>query len=351
MKHFLILVPRYLLLIVILIFIISFSSCKPKAELQVAPITLHFAGDSFTGIVETDKTFKVWNSGKENSVLSFKVEPQQKWITVNPTDGKVKREDPNGIDIAVHLDRKDSLAKAIPWYATGYIKVSGGGMEKVVTVTTVPNYYTEVFGGVYNRPFDLSNTTLVFIPDSGLNYYQLGIKKNITQFPQQPPDSGVQIYFTVRDPGICTSNISAIPFYGTNYTDLRVSSKGYVSFGSDGLEPTTVGKHFAFPQISLLPMNASEEGKVFYNILPSKLVITWIDVPFSKNQPTDENGNPLKANVQLELFYDGKIQITYLNIPSNLSTCVVGLSCGGGDGTNPPVQDFVISDLSSAPEI
>ncbi len=330
---------------------VSFSGC-PKPDLQVSALSHHFAGDTYTGIVETEWSFKLWNAGEKNSILYYKVEPLRNWINVNPTSGKLGAGDP-AVDIWVQINR-DGTPKAVPNFATGYIKVSGGGKEKVITVTTVPNFYTEVFGGLYNRPFDLSNTTLVFIPDSNsLHFYKQGIKKNIQQFPQQPANTGQPVYFAVQDPVYIKSTIAPIPFYGVEYTDIYVSSKGYISFGANGLEPITVGKHFAYPQISLLPVDVfkAEEGSVVYLILPQKLVITWINIPLAQNPTMGDDGKPFKNNIQVELFYDGKIQITYLSTDPKMFNAVVGLSCGGGDGTNPPVRDFVISDLSSAPEI
>jgi len=324
----------------------------PKPDLQVSALSHHFGGDVYTGIIETEWSFKIWNAGEKNSVLDYKVEPLKSWITVWPPSGKIKQSD-DAVDILVQIDR-DSTQKAVPSFATGYIKVSGGGKEKVITVTTVPNFYTEVFGGLYNRPFDLSNMSLVFLPDKySLHFYKQGIKKNVREFPQQPPNVGQYVYFTIQDPFPIKSTLAPIPFYGVKYEDLYISSKGYISFGAKGLEPVTVGKHFAYPQISLLPLDVlqAEEGSVMYNILPQKLVITWINIPLAKNPTIGEDGKPFKNNIQVELFYDGKIQITYLNIDRTMFNAVVGLSCGSGDGTNPPLNDFVISDLSDAPQI
>jgi len=336
----------------LLLCVMAFLTGCPKPDLQVSAQSHHFSGDMYTGIVETDWEFQVWNAGEKNSILYYKVEPTKNWIIVNPTSGKIAQsEDP--AKVSVHINR-DSTQKAVPSFATGYIKVSGGGKEKVITVTTVPNFYTEVFGGLYNRPFDLSNTTLVFIPDGGLHFYKQGIKKNVQQFPQQPPDMGNPAFFVVQDPFKINSSIAPIPFYGVKYEDIYVSSKGYISFGAKGLEPITVGKHFAYPQISLLPIDAllaEEGGGVIYSLLPQKVVISWINIPLAQNPTIGEDGKPFKNNIQVELFYDGKIQITYLSIDPKQFNAVVGLSCGVGDGSNPPVQDFVISDLSSAPEI
>jgi len=336
----------------LLLCVMAFLTGCPKPDLQVSAQSHHFSGDMYTGIVETDWEFQIWNAGEKNSILYYKVEPTRNWIIVNPTSGKIAAAD-DPVNISVHINR-DSNQKAVPSFTTGYIKVSGGGKEKVITVTTVPNFYTEVFGGLYNRPFDLSNTTLVFIPDGGLHFYKQGIKKNVQQFPQQPPNMGNPAFFALQDPFRITSSIAPIPFYGVKYTEIYISSKGYISFGAEGLEPITVGKHFAYPQISLLPIDAllAEEGSgVIYSLLPQKVVISWINIPLAKNPTIGEDGKAFKNNIQVELFYDGKIQITYLSIDPKQFNAVVGLSCGGGDGASPPVQDFVISDLSNAPQI
>ncbi|HOV31873.1 MAG TPA: hypothetical protein PLX23_00745 [Candidatus Hydrogenedens sp.] len=331
--------------------LISLTGCPNEPNLQVSALTHHFGGDTYTLTVETDWSFQVWNAGEKGSILTFEVEPQQNWITVNPTSGRVKDDDP-AVNIAVHINRDvSSQSKNIPSFATGYIKVSGGNKEEVITVTTVPNLYTEIFGGLYNRPFDLSNTTLIFIPyKGGLHFYKEEIEKNVQSFPEQS-NSGNFVYFPWQDPFPIRLGVGSVRFYDIEYKDIYVSSRGYIAFGSNGLEPTTIGKHFAYPQISLLPVDALQtgEGSVSYIISPQKLVITWKDIPLSKNPTLDENNKPFKNNFQVELFYDGTIQITYLSIDPNVFNAVIGLSCGGGDGIHPPMQDFVISNLSDAP--
>ncbi|MCX8065609.1 MAG: hypothetical protein N3G21_10635 [Candidatus Hydrogenedentes bacterium] len=335
------------------ILVLIISGCFSRPELQVSAYSHHFPGDPYTGHVETEWTFQVWNSGDPSSLLKFKVIPQQSWIEVSPNAGLIRA---NGehVDVLVKILRNDFPSvdqKSAPWFSTGEIKVVGGGIEKVITVTTVPNFYTEIFGAYYNRAFDLSTTTLVFVPDNSLSFYKQFIKKNVTTLPISSANLGQPVYFELGDPFPFSLSTKPVSFYGKSYDKVFVSSKGYVSFGSEGKEPITVGAHFAFPQISVLPIRISSpnEGGAYFLILPEKIVITWLDVVI-KDNPTIVDGGPKRNSMQVEVLYNGEIRITYLDIDPKVSG-IVGLSCGGGDGTKPPMEDFIVSDLTNAPEI
>jgi len=111
-----------------------FSGCLFKPELQVSALSHHFPGDPYTGYVETEWTFKVWNSGGKDSLLKFRVEPDQPWIQVSPDSGLVRA---NGeyVDVLVKILRNDFPSmneKSAPLFSTGHIKVFGGGMEKTI---------------------------------------------------------------------------------------------------------------------------------------------------------------------------------------------------------------------------
>lgn len=258
------------------------------------------------------------------------------------------------VDVLVRILRNDFPSinqKSAPWFSTGEIKVTGGGMEKVITVTTVPNFYTEIFGSYYNRTFDLSNTTLFFVPDNSLSFYKQLIKRNILSLPVSIGNLGQPVYFEISDPHPFVLSVKPISFYGKSYDKVYISSKGYVSFGGEGREPISIGAHFAFPQISVLPIRISgpNDGGAYFLVLPEKIVITWVDVVIKEN-PTVVDGVPKRNSMQVEILYNGELRITYLDIDPKASG-IVGLSCGGGDGTGAPSNYFIVSDLSNAPEI
>lgn len=348
-------IPKWAIFVLIVLIQIINISCSSKPELQVSAHSHHFAGDPYTLTTETSWSFKVWNSGDDNSVLNFTVEPQKEWILVNPTQGRIKKGDP-GIDISVQITRTDRFAyKAHPWFATGTIRVFSEDQEKIITITTVPNFFTEVFRGMFRREFDLTNTTIIFNPDRSLSYYKQTIKRNVTQFPHLPANTGNPAIFSIQDPYPINLSVQSFPYYGKEYKTIYISSKGYISFGEPGIEPSDLGKHFIYPQISLFPVDASKAGigdGAYFIILADKLVISYVNTPLSSayidnNLPTDNSLN----NIQVELYYSGEIRITYLTINNSFRYAIVGLSCGGGNGTKPPIDDFILSDLTSAQEI
>ena len=67
-------------------------------------------------------------------------------------------------------------------------------------------------------------------------------------------------------------------------------------------------------------LNPSAEGQVSWKQLADRVVVTWEDVPAYSSSGSN--------TFQVAMFYDGKIQVSWLGIV--VENCIVGLSDGLG---------------------
>lgn len=313
------------------------AGCPPAPKLGVSTTSHHFGIDPNTQTYETVFAFQVFNSGCEGTDLVFSATATEPWISLDvPSTTSTGKDDK--VTITVTIDREYSEAKSTATgFATGAIEITSSVGSATVGITTAPNYFTAniINGG------GLEGLALTFKESNGPSFYE-ETKTPITGFPTDV--SSADTYGL--DFGLFGDPIRAglfggetVPFYGMDYDTLFISSDGWVSFGEAGNTPATLGDHFAAPQISLLPVDATAPGaKVSYLQEADKLVITFENVP-TAGAPGFGN------NFQLELFFDGTIQISYLDVDPVISG-VVGLSVGNGANGVPPT-DFLESDLTN----
>jgi len=312
------------------------AGCPPAPLLSVSTKTLYIGVDQITHEVGTVGTFQVWNSGTPNTSLVFNLKVDQPWVTL--TAPKTTSTGPNDkVTVTVTLDRSYSEAKAANQdFASATVSVESSVGNADVAVTTAPNYFTEQIAA----GSDLDGIALTFTPNGGLSYYE-ETKSDITNFPVNVDNLDT----TPLDFSIYGDPISAglfgdatVSFYGHDYDRLFISSEGWVSFGQPGKGSANLGDHFAAPQISMLPVDATApEAKVTYLQEDDKLVITYENAP-TATLPDGHN------NFQLELFFDGTIQVAYKDVDPRIAG-IIGLSVGTGqNGTTP--DGFVETDLT-----
>jgi hypothetical protein len=311
------------------------AGCPPAPKLSVSTTTHHFGIDTNTQEYETTFAFQVWNSGSANTELVFAATASEPWIALDvPKTTSTGADDKVTITVTIDREYSEAAKSADLGFASGEIDITASVGTATVAITTAPDYFTENIsnGG------DLEGLALLFTPNNGPSFYD-ATKSEITEFPTDPTGAFALDFGIFGDPvraGLFGDE--KVSFYGVEYDELFISSDGWVSFGEAGNTPLTLGDHFAAPQISLLPVDATAAGaKVSYLQESDKLVITY------ENAPTA--GAPgFGNNFQLELFFDGTIQTSYLDVDPAIAG-VVGLSVGIGAGGVPPT-DFLETDLS-----
>ena len=203
---------------------------------------------------------------------------------------------------------------------------NGGSCFSFDTPGQPDEYYTEMF---VNRAIDLQYKSILFIPDGSPNFYRACVQP-ITALPTDPT-GGIPLSPGDDDPAEVFLPGS---LYGVSYDEFFVGGNGYITFSmSDKAFVESLEGHFNLPRISAFfdDLNPTAGGTVSLKQLPDRVTVTWLDVP--------EYKATTKNTFQVELFADGRIQLSYLDIAS--TDGLVGLSAGFGVPGN-----FVVSDLS-----
>ncbi len=198
------------------------------------------------------------------------------------------------------------------------------------TTPEVPDFFTELFESSDN---DLDYLSLTFAPNGSVDYYA-GCTEEITMLPTDPA-GGTPIVLSLDDYETITLPDEVVWLYGVSYSQFHVSSKAYITFESgDTTWTESLENHFEQPRISGLfdDLNPSSSGSVSYKLLSDRVAVTWLNIP--------EYGASNQNTVQIEMFFDGTIRISYLNIDA--TDGLAGLS--EGEGVDP---DYFESDLSN----
>lgn len=187
----------------------------------------------------------------------------------------------------------------------------------------------------------LSFHRLRYTPDGSADGYAL-CAETATAY-ETAPAGGTDL--NLSDDGVASIVLASskkFPFFGASYDEVLVCANGFVTFDvPDDEYSQSLSAHFVIKRLSALFRDLSPDlrGSVSYRQTSDRLAITFDDVPeYTQSTPSLNNSN----NFQIELFFDGRIQITYLGVSTN--SAIVGLSRGLG-----LASDFVDSPLLTYP--
>jgi len=193
------------------------------------------------------------------------------------------------------------------------------------------DYFTEVFDADDN---DLDYQTLTFTPNGSANFYAVS-RTTATSFPTDPA-GGTPLSLWGDDFAMVTlAGGMQVSFYGVSYISFYVGSNGYITFtDGDWNNWPTLDNHFSLPRISALfdDLNPSAGGTVSWRQLSNRVAVTFENIP--RYWSTGSN------SFQIELFFNGIIRITHLQIDD------AGGLAGLSEGFGTP-EDFYESDLSA----
>ncbi len=253
------------------------------------------------------------------------------WLSLSLTNGSLPAGAP-ATSVSITLNE---AAYALPagiysdtvWFTN--LTTAAGQMLPFILRVGQPDYFTEIFEANDN---DLDYSTFTFMPDGSASYYAV-CREVATNFPTDP-FGGIPV--NLKDDSnaaITVTGGNQVSLYGVNSTNFFIGSNGYITFGQgDNEVGQSLDAHFKLPRISglFLDLNPEAGGTVTWNQLSNRVVVTFQAVP--KYQET--NGN----SFQIELFFDGTIRLTYLNIA--VKDGLVGLSRGTGFPANWFESDF-----------
>jgi Subtilase family len=207
-----------------------------------------------------------------------------------------------------------------------------GGACHQFTTPRLPDLYTENFT---TADFDLDNSSLLFVQNGSIDYYAL-CRSATTALPTDPT-GGTPLVLSDDSNLQVTLNGASVQLYGVSYNTFWVGSNGYITFTAGDSERTpTPLNHFDLPRVSgffanLDPMEAG--GSVSWKREADRVAVTWLNV--ARNSLGDQN------TFQIEMFFDGRIRMTWLDLPA--TTGLVGLSRGAGLS-----PDFFEANFSAA---
>ncbi len=211
-----------------------------------------------------------------------------------------------------------------------------GGGNLVLHVkqdTTTPDAFTEIFD---SPGFDLQNKSITFTPDSSTAAYSACIQP-ISAFPTDPA-GGTSVPLT--DDGYYSANLTGgkqVLIYGNARSGFFIGSNGYITFDAgDGSRVPNLESHFAVRRVSALfqDLNPAAGGTVSWKQLADRAAVTYQNVP--------QYNTSLLNNFQVELFFDGRITLSYLTTGSTVG--MTGLSAGLGVPAGYVESDFSMYD-------
>jgi hypothetical protein len=185
----------------------------------------------------------------------------------------------------------------------------------------INDFLTEEFASSADS-FDLENKSVMFTPTADGSSY-IGSLQSISQLPTNPSGStnlglGDDVYVSVL-----LRNQARVKIFNQNYSRFYVGSNGYITFTQGDRDfSQSLAEHFTLLRISSLycDLTASNTGSIVAKQLNNRVAVTWLDVP--------EYSNTARNTFQIEMFYDGRIRISWLEI--NADENIVGLSNGLG---------------------
>lgn len=240
------------------------------------------------------------------------------WLTISTSGGTLLSLDSQSISVSINQAVAGSLGAGI--YTNRVIftnQTSGLAQSRVFTLLVgQPDHYTEIFEV---NDFDLSYQSFTFTPDESNSGYSL-CRSLITNFTSDPAGGSALVLGDDNFQKIDLSNDVLV--YSSIADEVYVGSNGYITWGSgDTRYADPIASHFSLPRVSalfrdLIPQTNSVSWKQYTN----RVAVTYTNVI--------EWGTSKTNNFQIELFFDGRIRLSYLQMGT--LNGLVGLARGGG---------------------
>jgi len=281
----------------------------------------------------------VIDSGGTMVTISFETsEPASATVNLGVTCGESVYQGWGGATVSHEITVAGLTPRTVYWFA---LEVSdgqgnmttddnGGGCYQFST-TEQPDYFTRQ----YTTGHDLDNVSLLFTPDSSLDFYE-GCRSRASDVAIDTA-TGTDLLLS-DDAGILVTLTGGeqVRLYGVPYNSFYVCSNGFLIFGNLNVAwLENLEDHFGLaPRVSVWwdDLDPPSGGAVRYRQLADRMVVVWADV----HEANKFNSNTFLA----ELYFDGAIRLTYLNVDA--LDGIVGLS----DGTEMRL-DYLASDFSA----
>ena len=302
-------------------------------DLVVTPLTdVSFRGTLGGPFTPASQVYTLTNNS--TNLVVWTVVNSGGWLNVSPANGTLVP----GAPAATLTVSIDSVANSFPpgVYADSVVfsnQVTHVSQTRYVTLTTgSTDYFTELFESSTN---DLDNQMFTFTPDGSESFYSV-CRQSAASFPTDPTGGttvtlGDDSYAQVTLTGGATASL-----YGNRSNTFFIGSNGYLTQGrGDTAFSESLSAHFSLPRVSALfdDLNPGSGGTISWKQLTDRVAVTYLNVP-------EFGSSSISNSFQIELFFDGRIRLTYLKVGS--TDGLVGLSRGTGIP-----EGFIGSDFSS----
>lgn len=253
--------------------------------------------------------------------MTWTVGASEDWISLSPAGGVLAPGESATVSVAVRAGAIPSSRGVYTGTLTFFNVASGTDVYLAVNLLVGnPDFYTEIFSPSGN---DTAFQSWTFTPDRSGDFYAVK-HASVTWFSSDPV-GGQNL--TLGDDDYAEVSISGgkkVALYGALYSSLYVGSNGCVTLGEgDSESEVSLGNHFAKPRIAALwnDLDPSLGGIISWKQWTDRVAVTFLNVPLISLSK--------KVNsFQIELFFDGRIRITCLNISA--TNGLIGLSRGTG---------------------
>jgi uncharacterized repeat protein (TIGR01451 family) len=303
----------------------------PDQLVVVRPPTIEFRGPVGGPFVPERQSYQVWNLGTNQ--LNWLAAQSSKWLSLALSRTNLAAGAPPGL-VEVFLNPfANQLGLGLYREFITFTNLTSGRTQSFpVTLRVYPlDYFTEEFS---DRPVDLDFQTLTFTPNGSTSFYAV-CRSDASGFPSDPIGGNVLGLSDDSFVQITLADGKEVSMYGRSTNTLYVGSNGYLSFdGGDAVFEATLSRHFDRPRIAGLfdDLDPQAGGTVSWRQWPDRVAITFQDVP--------EYSQTNRNSFQMEMFFDGALRVTWLEIAATKG--IVGLSRGEGLSAG-----FVESDLST----
>jgi hypothetical protein len=286
-------------------------------DLQISPDADFVASGPEGGPFTPDsKVYTLTNIGPDP--IDWTATKTATWLDLSDTGGSLASGAFVEVEVSINADA-NSLEMGIHPNTVNFTNTTSGLGQtcNVILRIGIPDYFTEIFTSSDN---DLDNQTLIFTPDDSNSFYSV-CRKPATSFPTDPAGGTP---FPPVDDGAAQVDLTDanVLVYGNSTGTFFVGSNGYITFiGPDTEYEESLLRHFAVARLSALfdDLNPSAAGTVSWKQLADRVAVTWQNVP--------EYGTSNSNSFQVEMFFDGTIQLTWLEIAA--ADGLAGLSEGG----------------------
>jgi len=300
-------------------------------DLQITP------GDGLVGrgpvggpFTPSSAAFVLTNAGSNS--FAWTLANTASWLDVSPTNGTL---DPGGPAVSVYANL-NATAVSLPtgvysttvWFTN--LDSLAGQSRLFSLLVGQPDYYTELFE---RNITNLSFQTFTFTPDGSASFYE-ACRQAAAAFPTDPTGGTT---LSPMDDNYVQATISGgntVAIYNTRTNVFFIGSNGYLTMGSgDDFYMESYTNHFTRPRVSALyhDLISGTGNSISWKQLANRVAVTYQGVPVYGT-------STLTNSFQIELFFDGRIRITYLNV--NAPGALVGLSAGTGLPANFEASDF-----------